>query len=329
MPSTSLPLAANASSLSNIQDLTELLHRPKVRDRASALVGLAVSFGILACVAAAFGRLDIGTLFANLPKTPGFWALLAAVYLLSPMLDWVILRRLWKLPITGLVPLLRKQVANELVLGYSGDAQFYCWARSAMPTQEATFATLRDMSILSALAGNLATLILMAMAYPTLSRVAIGPLLHGAVLATLVIVVSSLGIFAARQAFFKFSLSRPALAGIFLGHMVRIAVMLVLNALLWAMLIPGATLGILLVLGTMRMMLSRVPLIPGKDALLAGGALALLGSDAIVVGALATVAGLIFTLHALVGLATGIHDLARRNRMIAVPTTPLSDPLSP
>lgn len=314
MPSTYLPVARGTADLPHVQDLTDLLSRPNLRERVGALVGLAVTIGILVCVAAAVGRLRLGELLGNLPTTAGFWALLAAAYLLAPILEWVILRRLWKLPMAGLVPLLRKQVANELLLGYSGDAQFYFWARGAMPAEVAPFATLRDMSILSALAGNLATLILMAMAYPTLNRLASGPLLHGAVLATLIVVVSSLGIFAARHAFFTFSLSRRAIAMIFLSHIARIAAMLVLNALLWAALIPGATLGILLVLGTIRMMLSRVPLIPGKDVLLAGGAVALMGSDAKIAGALATIAGLMIALHALVGLATGVHDVARRYR---------------
>jgi len=324
---------ANAVSVApRAQDLTDLLHRPGLRERAGAVAGLAVTIGVLGCVAAAFGRLHVAELFANLPKTAafgqlhvaelfanlpttaGFWALLAAAYLLAPMLEWIILRRLWRLGAAGFVPLLRKQVANELLLGYSGDAQFYLWARTAMPAQAAPFATLRDMSILSALAGNLATLVLMVLAYPTLSRLASGPLLHGAVLATLVIVVSSLGIFAARRALFDFSLSRRAIAGVFLGHMGRIVAMLVLSACLWAALIPGATLGTLLVLGTMRMMLSRVPLIPGKDALFAGGALALTGSDMKIAGALAIIAALMIGLHALVGLVTGVDDVLRQHR---------------
>jgi hypothetical protein len=314
LPSTHPPVANAVSVAPRTQDLTDLLHQPGLRERAGAVAGLAVTIGVLACVAAAFGRLHVAELFANLPTSAGFWALLAAAYLLAPMLEWIILRRLWRLGAAGFAPLLRKQVANELLLGYSGDAQFYLWARTAMPAQAAPFATLRDMSILSALAGNLATLVLMVLAYPTISHFANGPLLRGAVLATLVIVVSSLGIFAARRAFFDFSLSRRAIAGVFLGHMARIVAMLVLSACLWAALIPGATLGTLMVLGTMRMMLSRVPLIPGKDALFAGGALALMGSDMNIAGALATIAALMIGLHALVGLVTGVEDVLRRSR---------------
>lgn len=312
MPSTYLPVARRAADLPHVQDLTDLLRGSKLRERAGTLVGLAVTIGVLLCVVATAGRLRLSELFISLPTTAGFWGPLAAAYLLVPMLEWVVLRRLWRLPAAGIFPLLRKQAANELLLGYSGDAQFYFWARNAMPTNSAPFATLRDISILSALAGNLATLILMAMAYPTLSLLASGPLLHGAVLATLAIVVSSLGIFAARHAFFRFSLSRRAIAGVFLVHLARIAGVLILNASLWAMLVPGATMATLLVLGTMRMMLSRVPLIPGKEALFAGSALALIGSDAKIVGALATIAGLMIALHAVVGLAATVHDLARR-----------------
>jgi hypothetical protein len=314
LPSTYLPTARVVGDSPHPRDLSDLLHKPGLLDRAGAVAGLAITIVVLIGVAMAAGRVRMHELFASMPTSPGFWLLLGAGYVLAPALDWMILRRLWRLPAAGFVPLLRKQVANEILLGYSGDAQFYLWARNNLPLQAAPFATLRDMSILSALAGNLATLMLMAVAYPALSRIAGGPLMHGAVLSKLAIVVTSLGIFVARHALFTFSFSRRAIVGVFLGHMARIAAMLIVNALLWLALIPGATFGTLLVLATMRMMLSRVPLVPGKDALFAGAALALLGSDAKVAGAVAIIAGLTIGLHALVGTATAAEDVLRRWR---------------
>ncbi|WP_204325579.1 hypothetical protein, partial [Stenotrophomonas maltophilia] len=63
--------------------------------------------------------------------------------------------------------MLRKQIANELLLGYSGDAQLYLWARQNAGGTNAA-AAVKDVALLSAAAGNIATLAMMAATAPML-----------------------------------------------------------------------------------------------------------------------------------------------------------------
>ncbi|MGO8609832.1 hypothetical protein ACC848_43530, partial [Rhizobium johnstonii] len=50
--------------------------------------------------------------------------------------------------------------------GYSGEAYFYAWARSRARMVAAPFGAVKDVSILSAIAGNTITLTLFAFAVP-------------------------------------------------------------------------------------------------------------------------------------------------------------------
>jgi hypothetical protein len=91
--------------------------------------GPLISFLILAAVAYQLRHLDRHSLMALLPSNPLFWAAFLASYLVSPVIEWVIFRRLWSLPPSGFAALLRKLVSNEILLGYLGEVYFYAWAR--------------------------------------------------------------------------------------------------------------------------------------------------------------------------------------------------------
>ena len=301
------------------RDLTAILSdQPRSRERIAAIAGLAINVGVLSALVVKLHSMPAVEAAITIPAAPGFWILLLLSWFAAPAIDWFILRLLWRLPVTGFGALLRKQSANELFLGYSGDAHFYLWARARLPKRAAPFGTLRDLSIMSALAGNLATLVMMAAAWPWFSALAGGHLLREAAIAVLAIVGSSLGVFAARQLFFTFALSRHALVAVFVAHLGRIALSLILGAMLWATLLPSASFATLLVLATLRAMISRLPLVPGKDALFAGAALAVSG-NAGVAGATATVAMLTIGLHALVAIAGTARDLTGRGSRCSVP----------
>lgn len=297
---------------SGTHDLTAALLQPsRWRERLTTIAGVAINIGVLAALVLKLRAMPSSEASIVLPASPGFWALLLSSFLAAPAIDWLILRRLWRLPVAGFGALLRKQTANELFLGYSGDAHFYLWARASLPLRKAPFATLRDMSIMSALAGNFATLLLMAAAWPWFAALSGGQLLRDAAIAVLAIVASSLGIFAARRLFFTFALSRRALLAIFLAYLGRIALSLTLCTMLWATLLPAVAVSTLLILAALRAMISRLPLLPGKDALFAGAVLAFTGHAGIA-GATATVALLTIMLYAMVAIVGTARDLAAR-----------------
>ena len=56
--------------------------------------------------------------------------------------------RRWGIPLSGFVALLKKRIANDVVLGYSGEAYFYAWARQNAKMVAAPFGAVKDVSVL-------------------------------------------------------------------------------------------------------------------------------------------------------------------------------------
>lgn len=278
------------------------------------LAGLGVSAIILLAVFAQLGGIDPSQ-FRSAPANPWFWLYFGLVYALGPLMEWLILHRLWRLRADALPALFRKQVANEIVFGYSGDAQFYLWARRHQPLQGSVFGTLRDVAVLSALAGNLATLVMMAVNAPLLYAIAGGTLLNSFAASIAVIILSSLAILVLRRAAALLTLSRRDLIATFALHFVRIALGLVLTAVLWKLLLPGLSSIMLIAVATLRMMVHRLPLVPARDALLAPLVLALLGPGSGLAAATMLVAALTLVTHLVVGAITALASFlpARRS----------------
>ncbi len=279
------------------------------RERLLAAIGLAFSAAILVGVFWQLDGLDF-TVLTQTPKDPLFWLCFAATYVLAPVMDWLILRRIWGLGAAAFPALLRKQAANEVVLGYSGDAQLYVWARRTLGAGGRPFETLRDVAVTSALAGNLVTLAMLVLNAPIVQGLAKGTLFTTLLISTATIVLSSLAIFFFRRVVFALP---PRQLWMTIGiHTARILLSLLLTALLWKLLLPAVPTAALFVVGTLRMMLSRLPFIPAREALLAPLIVALLGDAAGLAGAVLFVATLMLAAHVVVGGAAALADMVVR-----------------
>ncbi|MBN8815926.1 MAG: hypothetical protein J0J06_10815 [Sphingomonas sp.] len=278
--------------------------------RAMSYAGLAITLATLAGVAMIAGRLGNGSGLPRLSSSPVFWMALVAAFLMMPVSEWLVLRRLWGLRAGAIVPLMRKQAVNELLLGYSGDAQFYLWARRNVDPGNAPFATLRDMAILSGFTGNVATLALMGVTWMWIPGIITGSIARGAAWAVLTIVCAAIALALAQGRLFAFSLSRRQIGLVLAVHLIRVVALLGLSAVLWSCAVPGLAFGSLLGLATIRMMISRLPFVPGKDALFAGAVLALGSHGTVLPGALALIAGILLGLNAVVGAVAGMREIA-------------------
>ena len=286
---------------------------PDWRERLATWAGAALSFGVLAVVAYQLSGGGFGRIALEVSTSPAFWATFAVFYLASPACEWIIFHRLWGLPATGLFALLRKEVSNELFFGYSGEAHFYLWARRHVPMTGSPFGAVKDVAVLSAVAGNIATLALMVVAAPMLAGFASRPGAWVFAGSIAIPVAISLGLFLFRRA--VFSLPARALWMIFGLHCVRVALHLGLSALLWHLLLPAVPLGSWVALATVRQMVSRLPLVSNKDILFAGLTVFLLGSAGGVASAIATVASLTVAAHLVVGaIAFAAPFVARAGR---------------
>jgi hypothetical protein len=108
-----------------------------------------------------------------------------------------------------------------------------------------------------------------------------------------------------------FSLSRPELRFVVLVHLARILVMTFASALLWHLALGTVALGYWLMLATLQLLVSRLPLVPNKDLVFAPLTAFLIGHDSEVSALMAMIATLTLATHLLAGgllVLTGMAD---------------------
>lgn len=284
--------------------------------RIASVVGLVLTLATIAMIIVAARELSLQAIMAMLPTRPLFWIAFALLYMLIPLSEWVIFHRLWGIPASGIVALTRKYVANEVVLGYLGEAKFYTWARQNVRLETAPFGAIKDVAILSAMVGNLVTLVLLALVWPLLRTSAIGLDLRSTMLSLAVVLGSSILILVLRSKLF--SLPRADLKFISLVHLVRVVAFVLLTAFVWHLALPGLDSSAWLLLATLRMLVTRLPLIANKDLVFATLAMFTLGNVPHLAPMLAMIAALILASHIVVGSLTALSELVFSKRSFTV-----------
>jgi hypothetical protein len=247
-----------------------------------------------------------------LPRNPLFY-LFFALYYFSPVVgDYTIFHRLWKIPAAGFAALVRKRVASDMI-GYSGEAYFYTWARQRSAMIAAPFGAVKDVSILSAIAGSAVTLAVLVLALPFVAGTLDDTKLRYVGWSAVVIFAMSLPflIFSKRV----FSLDRGTLWFIFAVHCARVLGGAMLVAITWHFGLAGISLATLLLLSALRMLVSRLPMVPNKDLFFATLAGMSAGQHAALTQMLAIVASMVLVVHAALILGLALHGLVTRTRV--------------
>ncbi|MGI4880444.1 MAG: hypothetical protein ACRYG4_23505 [Janthinobacterium lividum] len=270
-------------------------------------LGPAISLGIIAVALDQFRGTDIRQVWAIVPTSPLFWMVFVAAYCAQPLADLIIFRRLWDIPLAaGFTALLRKLVGNEVLLGYIGELYFYSWARRRAAMVGAPFGAIKDVAILSALVGNTVTLVMLGVAWPMLSKLSIG--LEGRTLVASIgaLMVSSFAVMMLRRRLF--SLKRDELVFVGCVQLARVLATTGLAALMWSLVLPQVPLTYWVLLATLRLLISRLPLVPNKDVVFAGAAVLLVGSHVAIAPLMAMMAGLIVVVHVILGSLLVLPD---------------------
>ncbi len=277
----------------------------------SGWLGPAISVAILIAVLWQLRKIDWAQVWSIVPTSPFIWLVLAASYFAGPVADWIIFRKLWGIPVTGIFPLLKKLIGNELLLGYVGEVYFYDWARRHVKMEGSPFGAVKDVAILSALAGNIMTVAMLIVTWPIISQLSFG---DGNVLASSigVVLVTSLVIMFFRNGLL--SLPKPELWFVFVVHCARIVANTGLSALAWHLILPMVGLGPWLLLSTVRLLLSRLPLIPNKDIAFAGIATLLAVSQVQTSEMIAMISLLIVATHVVLFIGLMLLDLVQKER---------------
>lgn len=246
-------------------------------------------------------------LMGLLPSEPAFYVVLAALYLTLPLSEWIIFHRIWSLPPSGIVPLLRKGVINDLVINYGGELHLYTWARARMPKAIMPFNAIKDVSILSAISAHILTLTLMVIAALVLGDMIppnmVVPAIGSSIVLSLVPLAATM--FARRI----FSLGGEDIGFVTAVHFTRLIISLLLGILLCYLAMPEVPIGAWLLLQTGRLLVSRLPLIPNKDLLFASALIVFAGRDSAVAALMSMTAMALLSLHFLVFATLAGMDL--------------------
>ena len=225
------------------------------------------------------------------PINPAFYLLLVAQFFLQPLGDYFVYRTLWG---DGHAPpasvILRKRLMNTFMLDYSGEAYFFFWAqqhvRLPMPR---IIHGIKDSNLLSGGAGLVMVFILAAilLAFGGLHL----PVLPGSkwlyvAVGIVPILLCAVLILAHRK---MTVLGRGELAMVFGIHFARACLVLGIEFGLWQVsgALPGWIASLQFV--ALRLVITRLPVVPNKDLIFVGAGLAAAGAAHAAVTPVATV----------------------------------------
>lgn len=271
--------------------------------------GPAVSLLLLAGALWQLRALDFSDVGRLIPTSPLFWTVFVISYMQAPFTDWIMFHRLWKLPITGMGALLRKFVSNEILLGYLGEVYFYAWAKRHVSMVGSPFGAIKDVTIISALTGNISTIAMVVFAAPMIGQFNFGISSNTFAWSIAFVMGTSVLFLLLRRTLF--TLPAKDLWFITNIHFARIFSYALLSGLLWHLILPGVSFTYWLLLATMRQLLSRLPFMPNKDVIFVSLATFFVGRDSEVINAMALLASLTVAAHLAVGLVFGVTGLLR------------------
>lgn len=166
--------------------------------------------------------------------------------------------------------------------------------------------------MLSAIAGNLTTLVFLAVASPLARLLPLHDHVTAIGWSLAFVIGTSLAVMLLRRSLF--SLERDELKMVFAVHLFRIATTTIFSAALWHLVLPDVELGWWLILVTIRLLISRLPFVPNKDVVFAGLAVLALGGEVEISALMTFMAGLSLATHMLVGLTFALSDLLSKRR---------------
>lgn len=284
----------------------------QARPTLERVVGTILSLIVVGAAIYQARGLDFAKILGLVPASLTFWGLFAISYLIGPAGDWFIFRRLWGVGASAFGALVRKLIYNEMLVGYFGEVYFYGWARHNLKFVTSPFGAVKDVAVLSAVAGNVVTLAFLAAAFPFVRLLPLHDHVTAIGWSLAFVIGTSLAVMLLRNSLF--SLERRELKMVFTVHLFRILATTILSAALWHLVLPDVALGWWLILATIRLLISRLPFVPNKDVVFAGIAVLALGGEVEMSALMALMAGLILAAHVLVGLSFAFADLLSKGR---------------
>jgi len=236
---------------------------------------------VLYYISAELAQIGWQDVWQSMPTSPWFYLLFVAMYFALPIGEWLVYQILWGREMRRRFGLfLRMRVYNYALVSYAGEAFLALWAHKNLGHPgRSIVSAIKDSNVLSAFASNSFTIILLAGFFFTgqLERLTdadpdFGNYIGFSLVIGLVLLPLML----------KFrgkilALPAPQAKRIFLIHLSRLVLVLLLQAGQWAVVLPEVAFNTWILLLTAQMVLTRVPFLPNTDLLFAGLGITLMG----------------------------------------------------
>lgn len=260
--------------------------------RAGQVLRWLIPIALLVIIGRRLTELGWHAIWVARPGNPVFYVLLVLQFLLQPFGDYFVYRNLWGAGHTPPMSVtLRKRVMNTFMLDYSGEVFFFLWAQEHLTLGPGMLVHgIKDSNVLSAGAG-LAMLYLMTLVLLASGGLHIpaGISAHGwlyLLIGSVPLILCSVLVLGRRK---LTALSAGQIAGTFLIHFTRAFLVLGVEFFLWQLsgALPSAVVSLQFV--TLRLVVTRLPLIPNKDLVFVGAGIAAAGMAKVSVTPVATV----------------------------------------
>ena len=245
------------------------------------------------------------------PGAIGFYVLLVLQFFIQPFGDYLVYRNLWGSANTPpMAVILRKRLLNTFMLDYSGEAFFYFWAQARLKLAPGMLAhAIKDSNVLSAGAGltMIYVMVLTLLAGGGL-HIPVALSAHGwlyGLIGSVPLILCAGLVLGHRK---LTALNRKQLATTFAIHFTRSLLVLAVEFGLWELsgALPSAVACLQFV--ALRLVVTRLPLVPNKDLIFVGAGIAAAGMTNLSVTPVATV--LVILAAADLVLAAGVASLA-------------------
>ena len=275
------PLSARAAFLVALAPLVDRFSGPLAAiyerlARWQRQLGWALAAAILVWLGWRLEAIGWTAVWQALPRSPFFYALVVGAYLVLPVADALIYRRLWGTRLRSSLGLFfRKRVYNSALVGYSGEVSLALWARGRVERSDAAILhAIKDVNLLSAVVSGCGGALLVVW---LATRVPVDRLPSGAVVGWGVVTVAMAlalpAVLLARRG--TLAMTGGEIIAVLEIHAVRFALGLAALLAQWWIVLPGATGSALLVLLALYVLVGRIPFVPNRDVLFVGIALAL------------------------------------------------------
>jgi hypothetical protein len=225
------------------------------------------------------------------PARIGFYGLLVAQFILQPLGDFLVYGNLWGKQHPPLSVILRKRFLNSVMLDYSGEVYFYFWSQRRLKLPPGMLVHgIKDSNVLSAGAG-LAMVWLVGLALLATGGLHLPPMLTGhawiyAPIGVVPFLLCAVLILGHRK---LTALSRGQIITTFAIHFLRSFSVLVVEFCLWELSGALPTAVACLQFVALRLVVTRLPLVPNKDLIFVGAGIAAAGLVSVSVTPVATV----------------------------------------